>query len=161
MATERASRIPAQTMFDALVVESIVETPDTRTLVLDVGPHAPYRAGQYVSIDPHQFPALGSITAYLEHVKGRVEVPRAYSMCSAPHERYVAITIKEEVYHGQMAYPPLLSGFLVHQVRAGDRSMRWASRAPTSCPRRSPWNTFSTSAQGLAAFRISRWSRTR
>ena len=46
MATERASRIPAQTMFDALVVESIVETPDTRTLVLDVGPHPPYRAGQ-------------------------------------------------------------------------------------------------------------------
>ena len=108
-------------MFDALVVESIVETPDTRTLVLDVGPHAPYRAGQYVSIDPHQFPALASVTAYLEHVKGRVEVPRAYSMCSAPHERYVAITIKEEVYDGQMAYPPLLSGFLVHQVRAGDR----------------------------------------
>ena len=108
-------------MFDALVVESIVETPDTRTLVLDVGPHAPYRAGQYVSIDPHQFPALGSITAYLEHVKGRVEVPRAYSMCSAPHERYVAITVKEEVYDGQMAYLPLLSGFLVHQVRAGDR----------------------------------------
>ncbi len=121
MATERASRIPAQTMFDALVVESIVETPDTRTLVLDVGPHPPYRAGQYVSIDPHQFPALGSMTAYLEHVKGRVEVPRAYSMCSAPHERYVAITVKEEVYGAQMAYPPLLSGFLVHSVRAGDR----------------------------------------
>ena len=42
-------------------------------------------------------------------------------MCSAPHERYVAITVKEEVYDGQMAYPPLLSGFLVHSVRAGDR----------------------------------------
>jgi 3-ketosteroid 9alpha-monooxygenase subunit B len=108
-------------MFDALVVESIVETPDTRTLVLDVGPHAPYRAGQYVSIDPHQFPALQSVTRYLEHLKGRAEPPRAYSMCSAPDEPYVAITIKEEVYDGVMAYPPLLSGFLVHQVRAGDR----------------------------------------
>ena len=122
MATARAStRVPATAMFDALVVESIVETADTRTLVLDVGPHQPYRAGQYVSIDPHQFPALGSMTRYLEHLKGRVEPPRAYSMCSAPHEPYVAITVKEEVYDGVMAYPPLLSGFLVHSVRAGDR----------------------------------------
>lgn len=108
-------------MFDALVVESIVETPDTRTLVLDVGSHQPYRAGQYVTIDPHQFPALRSVTSYLEHLKGRAEPPRAYSMSSAPHERYVAITIKEELYDGQMAYPPLISGFLVHEVRAGDR----------------------------------------
>ena len=122
MVTTRAStRVPVTTMFDALVVESIVETPDTRTLVLDVGAHTPYRAGQYVSIDPHQFPALQSVTRYLEHRKGRPEPPRAYSMCSAPQEPYVAITIKEELYDGVMAYPPLLSGFLVHSVRAGDR----------------------------------------
>lgn len=109
------------TMYDSVVVESIVETRDTRTLVLDIGMPASYRAGQYVTIDPHQFPALGSVTRYLEKVKGRSEVPRAYSMCSEPNEPYVAITIKEEVYDGEMAYPPLISGFLVHSVRAGDR----------------------------------------
>jgi ferredoxin-NADP reductase len=111
-----------QMTFDGVVLESIVETPDTKTLVIDVGPHSGYRAGQYVSIDPHQFPGLGSFIGYLEQTKGRREVPRAYSMCSAPSEPYVAITIKEEVFEpGRTAYPPLLSGYLVHQVRAGDR----------------------------------------
>jgi len=122
MTTERATtRVPAMRRFDSVVAEVIVETPDTITAVLDVGEPVTYRAGQYVTIDPHQFPALGSMTRYLEHVKGRPEPPRAYSMCSAPHEAGVAITIKEEVYDGQMAYPPLISGFLVHQTRPGDR----------------------------------------
>jgi ferredoxin-NADP reductase len=108
--------------FDSLVVDSIVETRDTRTLVLDLGIPVTYRAGQYVSIPPQQFAGLHSFCTYLEQVKGRVEAPRAYSMCSAPHEPHVAITIKEEVYvAGAMEYPPLLSGYLVHQVRAGDR----------------------------------------
>jgi len=122
MATERATtRVPATKRFESVVSEVIVETPDTITAVLDVGEPVTYRAGQYVTIDPHQFPALGSMTRYLEHMKGRPEPPRAYSMCSAPHEDGVAITIKEEVYDGQMAYPPLISGFLVHQTRVGDR----------------------------------------
>ena len=108
--------------FDALVLESIVETKDTRTLVLDMGVPVTYRAGQYVSIAPQQFAGLHSFCTYLEHLKGRGEAPRAYSMCSAPHELHVAITIKEEVYvAGTMEYPPLISGYLVHQVRAGDR----------------------------------------
>jgi ferredoxin-NADP reductase len=120
--TERAStRAPALTTFDARVVEIVVETPDTITAVLDLGVPVTYRAGQYVSIDPHQFPSLQSVTRYLEHLKGRVEPPRAYSMSSAPDDPHVAITIKEEVYDGVMPYPPLLSGFLVHQLRAGDR----------------------------------------
>jgi ferredoxin-NADP reductase len=122
MTTEHASpRVTAMTTFDALVAEVVVETPDTVTAVLDLGTPVSYRAGQYVSIDPHQFPALYSVTSYLEHVKGRGEPPRAYSMSSAPDEPLVAITIKEEKYDGQMAYPPLISGFLVHQLRAGDR----------------------------------------
>jgi ferredoxin-NADP reductase len=122
MTTERAStRAPAMTTFDALVAEVVVETPDTITAVLDLGTPVSYRAGQYVSIDPHQFPALYSFTTYLEQLKGRVEPPRAYSMSSAPDEPHVAITIKEEKYDGQMAYPPLISGFLVHQLRAGER----------------------------------------
>jgi 3-ketosteroid 9alpha-monooxygenase subunit B len=115
-----SARAPSQTKFDSVVTDIIVETPDTITAVLDVGVPVTYRAGQYVSIDPHQFPALGSMTRYLEHLKGRPEPPRAYSMCSSPQEPRIAITIKEEVYDGQMAYPPLISGFLVHQLRAGD-----------------------------------------
>jgi len=122
MTTERATtRVPAMRRFDSVVSEVIVETPDTITAVLDLGEPVTYRAGQYVTIDPHQFPALGSMTRYLEHLKGRAEPPRAYSMSSAPHEIGVAITIKEEVYDGEMAYPPLISGFLVHQTRPGDR----------------------------------------
>jgi ferredoxin-NADP reductase len=124
MTTERApSRTtPGMTTFDSVVLESIVETWDTKTLVLDIGLPPVYRAGQYVSIHPHQFAGLRSFTNYLEHVKGRVEAPRAYSMCSAPDEPYVAITIKEEVFDkASTKYPPLLSGYLVHQVRAGDR----------------------------------------
>jgi 3-ketosteroid 9alpha-monooxygenase subunit B len=115
------TRAPGITKFDAVIADIVVETPDTITAFLDLGQPVTYRAGQYVSIDPHQFPALGSMTRYLEHLKGRHEPPRAYSMSSAPHEPYVAITIKEEVYDGVMDYPPLISGFLVHQLRAGDR----------------------------------------
>jgi len=44
--------------FEAVVLESVVETPDTKTLVLDIGSRANYRAGQYVTIDPHQFAGL-------------------------------------------------------------------------------------------------------
>lgn len=110
------------TTFDTTVRESVVETADTRTLVLDLDARGAYRAGQYVSIDPHQFIGLRSFVAYLEQQKGRSEPPRAYSMCSAPHEPYVAITVKEEVFEpGRTKYPPLLSGLLVHQLGAGDR----------------------------------------
>jgi ferredoxin-NADP reductase len=115
------TRAPGITKFDAVIADIVVETPDTITAFLDLGQPVTYRAGQYVSIDPHQFPSLGSMTRYLEHLKGRHEPPRAYSMSSAPHEPYVAITIKEEVYDGVMEYPPLISGFLVHQLRTGDR----------------------------------------
>jgi hypothetical protein len=111
MATEHATtRVPAMRRFDSVVYEVIVETPDTITAVLDVGEPVIYRAGQYVTIDPHQFPALGSMTRYLEHLKGRPEPPRAYSMFSAPHEDGVAITIKEELYDGQMAIRLLIRG---------------------------------------------------
>lgn len=108
------------TKFNAVVADLVIETPDTVTAFLDVGQPVTYRAGQYVTIDPHQFPSLGSMTRYLEHLKGRPEPPRAYSMSSAPQDPHVAITIKEEVYDGVMAYPPLISGFLAHQLRAGD-----------------------------------------
>lgn len=120
--TDRATTAPSRmTTFDTTVRESIVETADTRTLVFDIRDRG-YRAGQYVSIDPHQFTGLRSFVGYLEQQKGRSEPPRAYSMSSAPHEPYLAVTVKEEVFEpGQTKYPPLLSGFLVHSLRAGDR----------------------------------------
>jgi 3-ketosteroid 9alpha-monooxygenase subunit B len=122
--------------FDTIVVESIVETADTRTLLLDPGPEKrSWRAGQYVSIDPHQFIGLRSFVSYLEHVKGRKEPPRAYSMSSAPHEPHLAITIKEEVFErGVTQYPPLLSGLLVHHVRAGDRIAVQGFAGPYTLP---------------------------
>lgn len=107
--------------FTALVMESLVETIDARTLILDLRARASYYAGQYVTIDPHQFEGLGVVVEGLEQAKGRREAPRAYSVSSAPHEPHVAVTIKREVYDaGQTRYPPLLSGFLLHHLRAGD-----------------------------------------
>lgn len=136
--TDTATRPAAArlTTFDTIVLESIVETADTRTLLLDAGPEPrSWRAGQYVSIDPHQFIGLQSFVSYLEHVKGRKEPPRAYSMCSAPFERHLAITIKEEVFErGVTKYPPLLSGFLVHHVRAGDRIAVQGFAGPYTLP---------------------------
>lgn len=122
MAPTGTREIARQTVYDTVVVESVVETDDTRTLWLDPGPTPlEWRAGQYVSVDPHQFPGLQSLVAYLEHRKGRHEPPRAYSMSSAPYEPHLGITIKEELFEaGKTEYPPLLSGYLVHQVRAGD-----------------------------------------
>src|SRR5215203_5074888 len=100
------------------VAEVIVETGDTVTLVFD-GPPQEYRAGQWLTIDPHQFPTVLRFVELIERLKGRKEAPRAYSLASAPHER-LAITIKEETWTpGQQAYPTILSPYLVHDVRPG------------------------------------------
>jgi 3-ketosteroid 9alpha-monooxygenase subunit B len=106
-----------------VVADVIVETADTVTLYLDAGDDPrDYKAGQYVSIDPHQFAAISGYANYLEDAKGRKEPPRAYSMVSTPEEPYLAITIKEELYErGKMKYPPLLSPFLVHHPLKGAR----------------------------------------
>jgi 3-ketosteroid 9alpha-monooxygenase subunit B len=106
-----------------VVADVVQETADTVTLLLDAGDDPrDYKAGQYVSIDPHQFPALAGYASYFEDAKGRKEPPRAYSMCSTPDEPYLAITIKEEYYEkGKTKYPPLLSPFLVHHDLQGER----------------------------------------
>lgn len=112
---------PSVSEFRAVIRDSVVNTPHTKTLRLDLGAPAGYRAGQYVTIDPHQFAELRSIVGSLEQLKRRREAPRAYSLSSAPDEPCVAITVKEEVFDPSDApFPPLLSGFLVHEVRAGD-----------------------------------------
>jgi ferredoxin-NADP reductase len=109
--------------YEATVVSVHMETADTATLRLDLGSAAvEYRAGQYLNIDPHQFPQLAALTAFLEDKKGRKEPLRSYSMASAPHEQHVAITVKDEPYlPGASLYPPLLSPLLVHGLPAGAR----------------------------------------
>src|SRR5438132_5400037 len=110
---------------EVMVADVIIETPDTATLVFFTGnDHLEYSAGHFLTIDPHQFEALERFIAFLEDLKGRREPPRAYSMSSAPHERYIAITVKEERYiSGKTKYPPLLSPLLVRRTPRGTRMM--------------------------------------
>jgi ferredoxin-NADP reductase len=106
---------------EVMVADVIVETPDTSTLVFFTGnDRLEYKAGHFLTIDPHQFEALDRFTAFLEHLKGKPEPPRAYSMCSAPHEKYLAITVKEERFVPNVTkYPPLLSPLLVKRTVRG------------------------------------------
>ena len=108
---------------EAIVADVVRETPDTTTLILFTGnERLDYRPGHFLTIDPHQFDGLERFIAFLEDMKGRREPPRAYSMSSAPDERYLAITIKEERYiSGQTRYPPLLSPLLVKRAFRGTR----------------------------------------
>jgi ferredoxin-NADP reductase len=108
---------------EAMVADVIRETPDTTTLVLFTGnERLDYEAGHFLTVDPHQFQSLERFIAFLEDLKGKKEPPRAYSMSSAPHERYIAITVKEEAYvSGTTKYPPLLSPLLVHRTPRGTR----------------------------------------
>ncbi|HZH04212.1 MAG TPA: oxidoreductase, partial [Myxococcaceae bacterium] len=63
--------------------EVVWESPDTATLCLEPSPEAPvYRAGQFLTIDPGQFPQLAALKGYLEHAKGHKELVRAYSVAS-------------------------------------------------------------------------------
>jgi ferredoxin-NADP reductase len=108
---------------ETMVADVVQETPDTNTLYLFTGSdRLEYEAGHFLTIDPHQFEALERFTAYFEDVKGKREPPRAYSMSSAPHEKYLAITVKEERYErGVTRYPPLLSPLLVKRTARGHR----------------------------------------
>jgi ferredoxin-NADP reductase len=107
--------------FEVVVTEVIRETADTVTLVLDAPQIPPYRAGQFLTIDPHHFPVIAGQVAWVEHVKGgKKELVRAYSMASAPHEP-LAITIKEEPYRAGDLHAPLLSPLLVYAIPVGTR----------------------------------------
>jgi ferredoxin-NADP reductase len=94
-----------------------------------------YKAGQFLTIDPHQFEALDRFTAFLEHLKGKSEPPRAYSMCSSPHERYLAVTVKEEQFvPNATKYPPLLSPLLVKRTVLGMRLVVTGFTGPYTLP---------------------------
>jgi ferredoxin-NADP reductase len=121
---------------EVMVADAIVETPDTTTLLLFTGnDRLDYQAGHFLTIDPHQFEALERFTAFLEDLKGRKEPPRAYSMSSAPDDRYLAVTVKEERYtSGQTKYPPLLSPLLVKRTSRGARLAVTGFTGPYTLP---------------------------
>src|SRR5262245_17425805 len=121
---------------EVMVADVVVETPDTTTLVFFTGnDHLEYSAGHFLTIDPHQFEALERFTAFLEDLKGRRELPRAYSMSSAPHERYLAVTVKEERYvSGVTKFPPLLSPLLTKRTTRGMRLVVTGFTGPYTLP---------------------------
>ena len=105
---------------DAVVLDVVRRTPDASTVYFFVGETGPYKAGQFVTIDPHQFPELGRWIDYLEAMKGKKEGIRAYSMSSAPGEKCVSITVKAEPYRpGHNKYPPLLSPLMASGALKG------------------------------------------
>jgi ferredoxin-NADP reductase len=108
---------------EVMVAEVRAETPDTTTLVLFTGnDRLDYEAAHFLTIAPHQFEGLERFIAFLEDLKGRREPPRADSLAAAPHERHLAVTVKEERYvSGVTRFPPLLSPLLVKRVPRGTR----------------------------------------
>ena len=114
-----------------------METADTSTLVFFTGnDHLEYKAGHFLTIDPHQFEALERFTAFLEDLKGKREPPRAYSMCSAPHERYLAVTVKEEQHvSGATKLPAAAVAAAGQENGEGDAAhghgLHWSAHAVT------------------------------
>jgi ferredoxin-NADP reductase len=121
---------------EVMVADVISETPDTATLVLFTGnDRLDYQPGHFLTVDPHQFESLQRFTAFLEDLKGKKEPPRAYSMSSAPHEKQLAFTIKEERYaSGSTKYPPLLSPLLVKRTARGARLVITGFTGPYTLP---------------------------
>ncbi|WIG92774.1 oxidoreductase [Myxococcus sp. SDU36] len=132
----RASRARKPVEYEVTVDHVRMDTHDTATLFLDFGGvPLDYKAGQFLNIDPHQFPALGRLSAYLQAQKGRKEPQRSYSLASAPHEPLVAITVKDEEFiPGLTRYPPLLSPYLVHGRLTGARMKVMAFMGPYVLP---------------------------
>jgi ferredoxin-NADP reductase len=57
-------------------------------------------------------------------------------MCSAPHERYLAVTVKEEQYiSGSTKYPPLVSPMLVKRTVRGMRLTVTGFTGPYTLPK--------------------------
>jgi ferredoxin-NADP reductase len=108
---------------EVMIADVIKETHDTATIILFTGnDKLSYEPGHFLTISPHQFTALEQWIEYLEHMKGRTEPPRAYSLSSSPDEKHLAITIKEERYiKGLTPFPPLLSPILARRISAGQK----------------------------------------
>ena len=105
---------------NAVCVDVVRRTHDASTLYFFVGDHGGYDAGQFVTIDPKQFPELQRWVSFMEKAKGKKEGIRAYSMSSIPSEKCVSITVKAEGYDPEHdAFPPLLSPFLASGALKG------------------------------------------
>jgi 3-ketosteroid 9alpha-monooxygenase subunit B len=122
---------------EVMVAEVIRETPDTATLVLFTGnDRLEYLPGHFLTIKPQQFPALDRFCKYFEDLKGKREPARAYSLSSAPHEKSLAVTVKEERYvTGLTKYPPLLSPLLVWRTQPGTRMVVTGFGGPYTLPK--------------------------
>lgn len=107
--------------FGATLQTLIRHRVDAVTLVLSPESPIAYRAGQYVTLDPHQFAALAPRIAEFEAAKGKRELVRSYSLASAPHEANLRITVQQESHPEGEPYPPLLSPHLVNGVKQGER----------------------------------------
>jgi len=108
-------------LMNGKIVKCIKETHDTWSLDIDVGAeNLDYVAGQFISIEPRQFPELERWVRFLDKVKGKRELARSYSLASAPHEPYLKITVKaEEYWDEEDPYPPLLSPLLGSDLLMG------------------------------------------
>ena len=105
---------------DAVIVDIVRRTHDASSIYFFVGDTGPYRAGQFLSIDPHQFPELSRWIDLLEAMKGKKEPIRSYSLQSAPGEKCVSICVKAEEYDSKIhKYPPLLSPLLASGALKG------------------------------------------
>ena len=113
-ATKEAPKKKGLRPMNGKVVKCTQETHDTWSLDIAVGEgELEYVAGQFISIDPKQFPELERWARFMEKLKGKREVVRAYSLAPAPHEPYLTITVKaEEYWDEEDPYPPLLSPLL-------------------------------------------------
>ena len=107
-----AAGAPVRTIrkYDAVIVDVVRRTHDASSVYFFIGDAPAYKAGQFLSIDPHQFPELKRWIDYLEMLKGKKEPIRSYSLQSAPGEKCMAICTKAEDYDAKVhKYPPVLS----------------------------------------------------
>jgi ferredoxin-NADP reductase len=117
-----AAAAPVRTIrkMEAVCVDVVRRTHDSASLYFFVGDTGPYKAGQFISIDPHQFPELKRWVDFLETMKGKKEPIRSYSMSSIPGEKCVSIVVKAEEYDPKLhKYPPLISPFLASGALKG------------------------------------------
>ena len=106
--------------YDAVIVDVVRRTHDASSVYFFIGDAPAYKAGQFLSIDPHQFPELKRWIEYLEVLKGKKEPIRSYSLQSAPGEKCMAICTKGEDYDVKVhKYPPVLSPLMASGALKG------------------------------------------
>lgn len=127
---------PKIKQLEVMVAEVIRETPDSSTLVLFTGnDRLEYQPGHFLTIRPQQFPALERFIDFFEDAKGKKEPARAYSLASAPDDKHLAFTVKEERFSpGVTKYPPLLSPLLVWRTPPGTRMVVTGFGGPYTLP---------------------------